>query len=131
MKHMKNLALLSLGLLMASANAATRYNGTWALSTGESGSLAVDMYGSTFTGTMATYWPSPSLTPLETATVSGTYTGHRFKMLIAFNTGSMATFQGNIKFSGNRVRMDGLRYFGDRPDVKTRLSIDVGWVYLK
>jgi len=128
MKPMKNLALLSLGLLMASANAATRYNGTWALSDGESGSLAMDFYGSTFSGTLTKNWPLPVTVPPASATMSGTVTGHRFKMIVTFNNGSTSSFQGNVKYLGNHIRMDGLRYFGDMPDVKMRFRLDADWV---
>lgn len=121
------LAALAIGIT-ASATP-VQYKGVWESDSGDAGTITLNISGSSITGDLKNPGKDPSLPTRGTANMIGEMTGHRFKITVTYSTGLKADYQGNIDIKENKLRMDGLRYIGDKPDVKMRFLVDAKMSY--
>lgn len=119
-----SLATLTMAALMTTAYAKTQYSGTWELSGGYGGTVTMDVNGSLISGVLRNLGPVTIIGVPETATLEGSISGRRFKVLIVYPNGARSWFQGNVEVDSSRLWMSGLRYMNEKPDVKTRFTLN-------
>lgn len=106
-----------------------QYKGIWESDSGDAGTITLNINGSLITADMKNPGKDPSLPTRGTANMAGSVTGHRFKVTVTYSNGLKADYQGNIDTKENKLRMDGLKYVGDKPDVKMRFMVDAKMSY--